>query len=527
MFQDGLLAFTTKEAFSMSNDKRMQIILVAGSRAEAKAWKTQVAAIQAMPEMQARSAEIYLFDSSEAVRRRGSASWYMKFWPTLTARTSELEACLEQIGGQGLNELPTTVLVGCRVGCSIIKSMLLNQLESGKLALLVKIRSVLFVHPKSGSRIRASFFAAVLLSVLGFLLPIFVGDVGFVKQHLTEQEIKLISDFSLALASVCGIGVTAVALLFSRETAANLGLNFNALDHSILEERFKEKISEGGSKKRTGTWPIPTAKLPGLNVARADTQDLKKIVSNIFEPPGHPNIHEVNLLEITYTLEPTPGQPAGIRDWGVMKMKKAAQFASRTAVEVHAEVGPFELAQGTSGRLKLLSAPENNLWDESEKGAFNVKGTPYIYRFWPQEGRRYEIVVAIEGGYTPGNMDSHQHPRVGVNYGRIREVLDLRPMLRAGYSLKGPEPSAYFLPASTPVIDGEGRVFALEGCDGWKSDLTRSEKKVRRLENLSKEEGYFLWEAEDVRNGGLFGWQYDLEAPASVEGVITGDYDDD
>lgn len=488
------------------------VLLVSANGEQGRAWKRVLAMLGQHKEF-GEFATLTHVDLPAEARGRFRRGLLRKWFPTFRDKSDALkEVVQEALGKGGLRDRPAIALVGYRSGCPVIQSLLLDLLVDDKdLATIASIRRVILFAPRHRQYAWLVVVGIILCSLLSFATKPLLAALGIQVSAAAEG----------ALALVGGVGIivgTLFQALSSRDAAALLGYDFDKLHRGQLEDRF-ETAFVNGAKNQRGTWPVPVQTITGLNLSALDANTLRAVASKLMSPAGHKNVHELELEEDIDTIIPVAGSevPADIRltpapDHKV-RVERIVRFSAANATESEGTAPKWVLGLRTTGKIAVLAVPkEKNYSESAEEREFLNNRSAFVFRFVPEAGREYRIAMDSYGAHGPGNRDSHCHFRADVNYQLVRKTLDLRPLLAKGWQITAP-PVAYFLPGRLPSADG---ARLLDNGDCSPNEMQRVRAEGIRIENESGEKGLYVWRVEDVREGGLFAYEYDVAEPGAA-----------
>jgi len=463
-------------------------LLVSSTRSEAQVWDRLLPLLTAQEEV-VRTVDLQHVNAPQQASSRVSMSRFRRKFPTTDTLADELVAALENESDRYF------VLVGYKSGCNLIQRTLLHELEEKKRTdLVARARRVILLSPPQVNLMRVAFIVTVGFLVAGAVLQVMAQAFGF--------NSRLLGAIALGLPAVAAILLAIAQFRDWKTTGRSRGGS----------AEFLERIVHG-AKQRSGSWPIPVQVERVLDLSRAGKRDVQQIASRLLEPIGHENVYDVRLEEVIEILSPLEASqiPPELRD----KTKTDHQTTWSRAVEFQRfnatrqpAINPWELQLSTSGIIANVTPPnEKNEWSSNEQWDYQTNRKKYLFRFSPRAGTRYELKLRVFGAHGPNNRDAHSHLRADANYETHRRILDLRPMLDAGYRFADNcEPRAWYVPGSLPVAEGD-RVLDNGKC-GILHEISASTRRVD-LENRSSTPGLYVWELHEVRNGGILAYQYD------------------
>ena len=471
-------------------------LLVSSTRFEAKVWDRLLSQLTAQQEV-TKTVQLQHVNALQQAGSRVSLSWFRRRFPTTDVLVDELVGAIENEPNRYF------VLVGYKSSCNVIQRTLLHELEEKKRTEVVaRARRVILLSPPQVNLMRVAFIVTIGLLIAGGALQVMAQFAGFSS--------RLLGATALGLPAVAAILLAIAQFRDWKTTGRARGGS----------EEFRDRIVHG-AKQRSGSWPIPVQIERVLDLSRADKRDVQQIVMRLLNPIGHQSVYDVRLEEVSEILSPLePSQiPPDLRD----KTKTDHQTTWSRAIEFQQfnatsqpAVNPWELQLSTSGIIAGVTPPnEKNEWTSNEQWDYQTNRKKYLFRFSPRAGVRYELKLRVFGAHGPKNRDAHSHLRADANYETHRRILDLRPMLDAGYQFaENCEPRAWYVPGTLPVAEGE-RVLDNGRC-GILHEISSSARRVD-LQNRSDIPGLYVWELYDVRNGGILAYQYDWAADKGQE----------
>jgi hypothetical protein len=398
---------------------------------------------------------------------------------------------------------PEITLVAHGKACRVVQQYLLDLLEETEEAWRDRrrVRQAIFLSPSQGKLVRLLVAAVIGLPLLAILSEV-------VKLKCTGYAVLLNSIASVAVIA-SGLLGGLLPLLLSSESLKKIGWA-ESFDKNDLDKQFDELII-GGSKRRAGTWPIPSQilSIPRLTPT---TDTAETIADAIRKPKGHKNVYELAMVKIETKVAPIqppvlpPG--AGQRDPFDNRSSRGEihSFSERDATAGN-DLPPYQLRYQTHGYMEIQKLPMDNLWSVQEQGLWNAHHQSFIYAFRPEPGDTYALDATIYGGFNAGDRTAHTHIDVTHYIQKLEYTLDLRGYLTAGWAISRP-PELYYFPPRPPEVRQKDRIFLDETCDC----LSTQERlpQARPLQIATKEPGLYQWAVYSIRNGGIIGFVFDV-----------------
>lgn len=398
---------------------------------------------------------------------------------------------------------PEITLVAHGKACRVVKQYLLNLLEDSAEDWrdLRRVRQVIFLSPSRRNLARLLVAAAVVLTVVAILSEILKLKYG--------ESAPALNSLATLTVIVSGLLAFLLTFLLSAEARKQVGVD-EKFDTDDLDKQFDELITNG-SKRRAGTWPIPSQVLSIPRLTRsADTAET--IGETILKPKGHKNVYELDRVTVRTEAEPlTPPQMrSGVVGRGPFDNRALrTQIVKFSAEDATAETDlpPYQIRYRTNGYMEVDKEPTDNLWSPLEAGEWSAQHQMFIYAFRPQRDVEYKLEATVYGGFNAGDQSAHTHIDVTHYIKKLEYNLDLRGYLAAGWTISRP-PELYYFPPSPPRVVHKDRIFDDERCDCLATG--RKLERGRPLTVVMKEPGRFQWVIYSIRNGGIIGFLFEV-----------------
>jgi hypothetical protein len=446
-----------------------------------------------------------LWDWSTDPGNHERPGWKERLFGPINFRARRLQSYLRAEPFRKDDELsdPEITLIARGKSCRVVKRYLVGLVgeTQNNWRDRRRIRQAVFLSPRALRRARLMLWFAAGMGVVAIAAAV-----------LAWLDRGASTGFDL-LATVSGAGSALMFALFqtfvNEEALTHLGFR-NFLDTDDVERVFDQLIVNG-SKRRAGTWPIPSR--------TADSAD--ELADCIRIPKGHKNVYEVMLQRVELKIAPIdPAEaPAEVRQrgWFENRADRAAKVVFSDGNNTSpTDLPHYDLSFRTHGYMQMEAEPAPNLWTEKERGEWLDNRRVFHYWFRPDRNASYALDVTVYGGFNQGDRSSHTHVDATCYVQKSQYELDLRPYLNAGWQISR-FPELYYFPPRAPRVEGENRDFPDDRCDCLTSG--RKLENGRRFEIASVEPGLFQWSIESIRDGGIIGYIFDVTAPVAKDHV--------
>jgi len=483
--------------------RRHHVIFVAFGRKDASLWRKYLPLLKKDASLQSGLELTQWPDQASTPRKRRLREWLSP----VARRAERLRRHLEKEPFVDIdpNTDPDLTLVGMGKGCCVVQAYILQCLQEDETVRYVRrIRQVVLVNPSRVRRYRMLVVGSIIAMILIPLLQILN---NFTHQLHIEAMVIVLGSFLAVFYLFFGIVSNSSAMEL-------LGLKPIRLDRDDLDRQFRERVIDG-DKNKAGTWPIAHQEVAIENTGEDEGSDADRLAKAILHVPGHKNVYELDLLERRIAISPLP-KPPPADELGVGTVDNTAAilhralFSACNATTEESAVQPWELRyQSYGGKIQINVIPNPNRWTPQERSAFQHNHDKYVFRFVPEASQEYSLDVTLWNGYTRGNRDSHMHLRADAYFRRLLLVLDLRAYLDARWKISR-SPEAYFFFGKIPLARGKNRDLDGPSCDCLKNK--RNLEDGLPVEVGMIESGVYQWEVEDVRDGGVLGFIFDVTA---------------
>lgn len=501
------------------------VVLVTVGERDARRWRraAQAAPLAALAEPALGGFTWHVFDccrpsgprdaSLRVRRRRGS--------PTVQAdRLARFLAEAPFVAERPMLD-PEITLVGAGPGCRVVRQFVVGTFrppdpaastsESTDVRAVRRLRQVMLVNPPWMDLARWTFVAAVVFGV--------VAAVAALPQ--AQQAVPWLANVA-AGAVVMGVLLGAVWTLMASEEARRTAhvAELPRPDGRLVHDY--ERVVEHGAKSIPGTWPIPTRT---VRLDPLDADDAQQLAEAVRHPPAHPNLDDVDLFERRTAVRPVTlrdvppdvvaaakrvGRPAAVED-NAADYRAAVRFSAANARGRESPLPKWRLTYGTSAGLVLVDAVHaDNEWTREERLDYETHLLRYKYCFQPDCFGEHVLEARVYGGYTGAHQCGHAHLRADTYYRQVREELDLRAYVRAGWRLAAPPEVTFTCDLPPKVFPSGGKDRDVHGpnCDCAEKDTTQQER--REVPVVELEPGLYRWAVDSVCHGGVLSYRYHL-----------------
>lgn len=392
---------------------------------------------------------------------------------------------------------PEITILAWGKGCRVVESFVCHELDDDDRSLrcLRRIRQILLLSQTAALRNRSLMLLSLVAAVLATWPAEFDGQ-------------RFVATIAAGLSLMIGVLTSDRALEF-------LGVDPRRIDRGSLAERFERAVVHG-AKRTPGTWPIPAVRARFPPVTDTHPEELHQISSMIIVPRAHRSIFAIESCDHITKIGPykAPSPDPDIfptRPDNVAQITHNVRFSSANPPSSDRTDPFWQIAYGTyRGFVTAAILPGDNLWSPEEESRYSGTRKAFVYRFAPEPGREYRSSVIVHGGYGAGSRDAHTHLRADAHYTRAHWILDLSDYLKAGWAIFR-RPEAYFVAGEIPNARSARDKIQGPRCNCVAS--TRPFQEGRRLVVEEGHPGHFSWFVENVRNGGIVGMVFDVQAP--------------